>query len=75
MIKTLQKRGNSHALVIDKAVMQVMGITEQTPLQITVTGSTLTVTPTEVGLGDERVTASITRLRRRYSGMLDSLAK
>jgi antitoxin component of MazEF toxin-antitoxin module len=75
MIKTLQKHGNSQALVIDKALMEAMGITPETPLQVTVSGNSLVITPANVGVGREKVAASIGKLRPRYGGMLKKLAE
>lgn len=75
MTKVLQKHGNSHALVIDKALMDAMGITVETELTLTVTGNTLTVRPTNVGLGPERVNEALKKLRPRYGNMLRNLAK
>ena len=51
MIKTLKKHGNSVALVIEKPMMEALGITEETPLQVTVSGNALVVTPANVGVG------------------------
>jgi len=75
MIKTLQKHGNSHALVIDKALMEALGIDEGTPLQMTLNGTTLVVTPVEVGLGDEQVADAVAELRPKYARMLKRLAE
>ena len=75
MIKTLQKHGNSQALVIDKALMEAMGITPETPLQVTVSGNSLVITPANVGVGREAVAASIDKLRPRYGAMLKKLAE
>ena len=75
MIKTLQKHGNSHALVIDKTLMETLGIEADTPLQVTVSGQCLVVTPANVGLGKDKVKASIKRLRPRYGRMLRNLAE
>ena len=50
MIKTLKKHGNSMALVIEKPMMEALGITEETPLQVTVNGNALVVTPANVGV-------------------------
>jgi antitoxin component of MazEF toxin-antitoxin module len=75
MTKTLQKYGNSHALVIDKALMDAMGITPETPLTLTVNGTSLTVSPAQVGLGQDEVNASLQRLRKDYDKMLKNLAK
>ncbi|MFW6060789.1 MAG: AbrB/MazE/SpoVT family DNA-binding domain-containing protein [Phycisphaeraceae bacterium] len=75
MITTLKKHGNSRALVISREMMEQLGITEDTPLEVTVHDGTLRVTPTEVGIGQERVEQSIQKLRKRYAGMLRRLAE
>lgn len=75
MIKTLQKHGNSQALVIDKALMEAMGIDASTELQITISGNSLIVTPVHVGVGRETVARSIQKLRPRYGQMLRNLAE
>lgn len=46
MIKKLVKYGNSHALVIDKPIMDLLNISQGTPLEIsTPDGSTLVIKP------------------------------
>ena len=75
MIKTLKKHGNSQALVIDKPLMEAVGIQADTPLQVTVSGNSLIITPVHVGVGRERVTELIDELRPTYGGMLERLAK
>ncbi len=74
MIKTLKKHGNSMALVIEKPMMEALGITEETPLQVTVNGNALVVTPANVGVGPERMKAVIKEIRKRYGPMLKRLA-
>ncbi len=75
MIKKLQKHGNSHALVIDKALMEAIGITPDSELQVTVNGSSLTISPANVGLGAERVDEIMNELRPTYDQMLKNLAE
>jgi len=75
MIKTLQKHGNSHALVIDKILLEALGIAPGTQLEITVSGQSLVITPVNVGLGKEAVAQSIKKLRKRYGKMLKNLAE
>lgn len=75
MIKTLQKHGNSQALVLDKPIMEALGITSDTPLQLTISGSSLIIAPANVGVGKEDIAASLEKLRPRYSEMLKNLAK
>lgn len=75
MVKTLQKHGNSHALVIDKALMEAMGIDADSPLEVTVSGNSLILTPVHVGIGRDRVAKEIDELRPRYGEMLKRLAE
>lgn len=44
MIKKLRRQGNGHALPVDKSTMDAMGITLDTPLQVTITANTMVVT-------------------------------
>ncbi len=74
MIKRLQKHGNSVALVIEKPVMEALGITEATPLQVTVNGNALVITPANVGVGPERMKEIIKDIRKKYGPMLKRLA-
>ncbi len=74
MIKKLQKHGNSMALLIEKPMMEALGIREDTPLQININGQSLVVTPADVGLGKDRVMKSVAKMRRRYSSTLKRLA-
>ena len=74
MIKMLKKHGNSMALVIEKPMMEALGITEETPLQVTVNGNALVVTPANVGVDPERMKVVIKEIRKRYGPMLKRLA-
>jgi len=74
VVKTLQKDGNSQALVIEKPLMDALGIGPDTPLQVVISGSSLIITPVNIGVGRERVQESIKRLLPRYGEMLKNLA-
>ena len=75
MIKKLRKQGNSQALPVDKAMMEALGIDMDTPLQVTISGNSMIVTPTNVGLSDEAVDKSMKKMRRRYGKALKRLAE
>lgn len=75
MIKKLQSHGNSKALVIDKPIMEALGIDAESELQVTVSGNSLVITPINVGIGAKRATEAIDRLRPRYGKMLKRLAE
>lgn len=77
LVRKLQKRGNSHALVIDTTLMEQLGISPDTPLQLTVTGGSLVVSPVFSGAGPQKVTDALARIRQQpgYPEMLANLAK
>lgn len=75
MVKTLKKHGNSHALVLEKPLMDAIGVSSETPLQVTVSGNSLIITPVNVGLGEDAVKSALARLRPQYGEMLKNLAK
>ena len=75
MIRTLRKHGNSQALPVNKSMMEAMGIESDTPLQVTISGNTMIVTPANVGLSAKAVDKSLKKVRRRYGRALKRLAK
>ncbi|MEM1028601.1 MAG: AbrB/MazE/SpoVT family DNA-binding domain-containing protein [Planctomycetota bacterium] len=75
MVRTLKKFGNTQALVIDKSLREQLGIDETTELEVTVDRGNLIVTPVNVGLGADRVSALIGELRPTYEPMLKKLAE
>ena len=75
MITTLKKHGNSRALVISRELMEQLGITEDTPLDVTVHDGTLRVTPSDVGIERKQFEASTKKVMSRYRGMLKRLAE
>jgi len=77
MVKKLQRRGNSLALVIDKSLMEQLGIGPDTPLQITVSSGCLVVRPLTSGVGPDGVASSLKKIRSRpgYPEMLKKLAE
>lgn len=45
MLKKLTRHGNSLALVIDKGVLELLNIDDQTPLEISTDGTILMISP------------------------------
>jgi antitoxin component of MazEF toxin-antitoxin module len=75
MIKRLTTVGNSQALIIEKPLLEALGIEPDTPVQVTVSGNSLIITPATVGVGREAVAESLRKLRPRYGSMLEKLAE
>ena len=75
MTRKLQRHGNSVALVFDKTMLDALHMTPETPLHITIHGSSITITPANVGIPEDQLEATVARLRPRYKRMLENLAK
>ncbi len=75
MVKTLTKHGNSYALVIDRAILDLLRITPETELEISTDGTTLTISPRGVEPRRRRVAEALDRANRRYGRALKKLAE
>ena len=75
MIKTLAKHGNSHALIIDKTLMEQLGISAETPLQVTVSGGRLTVAPANVGIPREELDRVLDQVEEEFSDAFERLSR
>lgn len=47
MIKQLQKVGNSNAIILDKAIMELVGLEENDELQLSIHNGSIILTPTD----------------------------
>jgi antitoxin component of MazEF toxin-antitoxin module len=75
MVKTLTKHGNSYALVIDRAILELLKITPETPLEISTDGKTLTIAPVADATRRARLDGAVQRTNRRYGRALKRLAE
>ena len=46
MIKQLQKVGNSNAIILDKAILELLGLDENSHVQLTIQDGSLIIAPT-----------------------------
>lgn len=75
MQKKLTKHGNSLALVIDKPVLELLGIDADTPLSITTDGQCLIVAPQTSSARSKRLREGMDRMHKKYGNMLKRLAE
>lgn len=75
MIKTLTKHGNSLALVIDKAVLELLKIDGDTPLDVSTDGQVLVITPVRDIRHRRKFKAALESVNRRYGRTLKRLAE
>lgn len=76
MIKTLQRHGNSLALVIDKTILDLLKVDQNTPLEIELSQNPLglKITPLQ-GIEDETLDHILDKGNKKYGRMLKKLAE
>ena len=75
MVKTLTRHGNSYALVIDKAILELLRITPETPLVLTTDGQALTIAPVHDRKRRARFEAALKKTNQRHGHALKKLAE
>ena len=74
--KKLTKHGNSYALVIEKAILELLGINSDTLLQIsTPDGSSIMITPLKSEPERQKFSSSMKDINKKYSRTLKRLAE
>lgn len=76
MIKKIAKHGNSQAIVIDKAILDLLNIDDETPLMVSTDGERLVITPVRDKAKHKKlVSEALQDTNRRYGKMLKRLAQ
>ena len=75
MVKTLTKHGNSYALVIDKAILDLLKIAPDTPLEVATDGESLVVSPVRNPRRKEKFEKALEATNRKYGRALRKLAE
>ena len=75
MIKKLTKHGNSYALVIDKPIMDLLNITEDTHLELsTEDGKSLKISPVGGEAREKKFKGALNKVNKKYGKTLKNLA-
>lgn len=74
MIKKLTRHGNSRALVIDRAILELLKIDDDTSLEITTDGTRLIINPVPEEDRRTKIETSLATGNARYGRMLKKLA-
>jgi antitoxin component of MazEF toxin-antitoxin module len=75
MVKHLTQHGNSTALVIDKAVLELLHITAKTPLELSTDGRNLIISPLRDAAQERRFRSALEAVNRRHGKTLKALAE
>lgn len=74
MVKKLTRHGNSLALVIDKPVLELLKIGEDTPLDLTTDGEILIISPQRDPKRQKKLEEALEMVHHKYGKMLKRLA-
>ena len=75
MVKRLTRTGNSFALVLDKPLLEELGIDEDTPLELSTNGDVLVVTPVRDRARERKFRKVVEKINRKYAGLFKRLAE
>jgi antitoxin component of MazEF toxin-antitoxin module len=75
MIKKLSKHGNSLALVIDRSILELLGIDEKTALELSTDGESLVVAPLRDKKRKKKFDDALASSNERYGKALRRLAE
>ena len=75
MRKKLTRTGNSLALVLDKPLLDRVGIDASTPLEVSTDGQVIVISPVRGQRRTARLKQVVQEAHRRYSGAFRRLAE
>lgn len=75
MQKMLIEHGNSLALVIDKPILDMLQISADTPLELTINGDQILVTPCRDKSKQKKLAASLKTINEKFGDDLRRLAQ
>ena len=75
MTKKLIRHGNSAALVLDKALLELLNVQMDTPLQVTTDGHNIIISPQSEGKGEAAVLEALERINQKHGSVLARLGK
>ena len=75
MIKHLTAHGNSSALIIEKPILELLHITQDTLLEVSTDGKNLIVSPVLDKNREKKIKSALTKINQRHAKTLKALAK
>ncbi len=79
MIKKLSRHGNSHAIIIDKPILELLNIDETTGLKISTDGNRIVIEPMKAesleNIDDSKLRQAYEKVSKKYGRALKKLAE
>jgi antitoxin component of MazEF toxin-antitoxin module len=75
MTKKLIRHGNSAALVLDKALLDLLKVKIDTPLEVTTDGRNIIISPQASSSDEETLLEALEKINRRHGSVLRKLGQ
>ena len=75
MVKKLIKHGNSLALVIDKPILEMLNITNETIFELSTDGKNLILSPQTEHAREKDIISSLEKINKKYGAVLKRLGE
>jgi len=75
MIKKLTRTGNSIALVLDKPLLEGLGLDENAEVEVSTNGQVIVITPRRSSARDRRFRKAVDKINRKYAGLFKRLSE
>jgi len=75
MVKKLIQHGNSAALVIDKPIMEILNITNETTFELSTDGKNLILSPQIENNQENTIIHSLEKINKKYGVVLRRLGE
>ena len=75
MVKKLTPHGNSRAVIIDRPILELLKIDDDTPLEISTDGQRLIIAPMHNCVSEKELASALSHVNRRHGKTLRRLAE
>jgi len=75
MVKKLIQHGNSVAIVIDKPIMEILNITNETTFELSTDGKNLILSPQIENNQEKTIIRSLEKINKKYGAVLRRLSE
>jgi antitoxin component of MazEF toxin-antitoxin module len=75
MIKKLTRTGNSIALVLDKPLLEELGLDESSEVEVSTNGQVIVITPKRDSARDREFRKAVDKINGKYAGLFKRLSE
>ena len=75
MIKKLTRTGNSIAVVLDKPLLEELGLDENAEVEVSTNGQVIVITPKRNSARDRKFRKAVDKVNRKYAGLFKRLSE